>query len=64
MLANEERKRRLIKKRLEEENMANMSSVVTSEGVEEGKADQGEKGDEAGSDQVNIWAQLFKASLA
>ena len=59
MLANEERKRRLIKKRLAEGKMGNMSSVGTTE---EGKGSQEEEGMQAGSGQVSIREDCFDIS--
>ena len=51
MLANEERKRRLIKKRLEEENR---TIINAAEASQEGKGKQAAKGEQPGSDQVII----------
>ena len=51
MLANEERKRRLMKKRMEEGAAGSTSSV----GQEEGKRGQAEEGAQAGSGQVRKW---------
>ena len=56
MLANEERKRRLIKKRLEEENR---TIINAAEASQEGKGKQAAKGEQPGSDQVIIPQGFF-----